>query len=80
MIPWKERADKAMPIRIRHCGHATRSSLQIVLEKKAIAAGRTQLIDLSGEPPGTRTQGPRLKSTDTAEENQCDHYSEPSDE
>jgi hypothetical protein len=34
----------------------------------------------SGEPPGTRTQGPRLKSTTTAEENQCDDSSEPSNE
>ena len=37
-------------------------------------------LNLSGEPPGTRTQGPRLKSTDTGEENQHDDSSQPSDE
>lgn len=33
-----------------------------------------------GEPPGTRTQGPRLKSTNTSEGNQCDDSSKPSNE
>ena len=33
-----------------------------------------------GEPHGTRTQGPRLKSTTTVEENQYDDSSEPSNE
>jgi hypothetical protein len=37
-------------------------------------------IVLSGEPPGTRTQGPRLKSTTTDEENQYDDSSKASDE
>jgi len=44
-------------------GHTTRSSVPFVLWiVKVVAAGRTQVPDLSGEPPGTRTQGPRLKS------------------
>ena len=33
-----------------------------------------------GEPAGTRTQDPRLKSTDTSAINQRDHSSESSDE
>ena len=35
---------------------------------------------LNGEPAGTRTQDPRLKSTSTSEINQQDHSSESSDE
>jgi hypothetical protein len=45
-----------------------------------VAAMAAELFDFGGEPPGTRTQGPRLKSTTTAEENQCDDSSEPSNE
>ena len=39
-----------------------------------------EVITFYGEPPGTRTQGPRLKSTATPEENQYDDSSESSDE
>ena len=33
----------------------------LAYEKKAVAAATPQVADFSGEPPGTRTQGPRLK-------------------
>ena len=42
--------------------------------------GSWKFLFFSGEPPGTRTLGPRLKSTDTGEENQHDDSSQPSDE
>ena len=57
---------------------AFRLSYGLSYERKAVAAAVTQVPDFSGEPPGTRTQGPRLKNTNTAEENQCDDFSEPS--
>src|SRR5215472_3687940 len=42
--------------------------------------GDAEVIEQSGEPPGTRTQGPRLKSTSTPEEYQLDQSSEESDD
>lgn len=43
--------------------------------------GRSVFASTSNvEPPGTRTHGPRLKSTATDEENQCDDSLKPSDE
>ena len=45
-----------------------------------VAAMAAELFDFGGEPPGTRTQGPRLKSTTDDEENQGDEYLEPSNE
>jgi hypothetical protein len=41
---------------------AFRLSYGLSYERKAVAVGVMQVPDLSGEPPGTRTQGPRLKS------------------
>lgn len=43
--------------------------------------GRSVFASTSNvEPPGTRTHGPRLKSTATDAENQCDDSLKPSDE
>src|SRR5262245_54360211 len=42
---------------------AFRLSYGLSYERKAVAAARMHVPDFSGEPPGTRTQGPRLKSS-----------------
>ena len=41
-------------------GHAARSTCPMSNDRIAMAAGSA--YNFSGEPPGTRTQGPRLKS------------------
>jgi len=40
---------------------AFRLSYGLSYDRKAVPAGVMQVPDFSGEPPGTRTQGPRLK-------------------
>ena len=39
---------------------AFKMAYELAYEKKAVAVGTPNLLK-SGEPPGTRTQGPRLK-------------------
>ena len=55
---WNEKLQKA----VTRLDQAFRLSYGLSYVRKVVAAGRTQVPDLSGEPPGTRTQGPRLKS------------------
>jgi integrase len=54
---WDEKLRKA----VTRLDQAFRLSYGLSYERKAVAAVTTQVPDFSGEPPGTRTQGPRLK-------------------
>jgi hypothetical protein len=58
---WDEKLRKA----VTRLDQAFRLSYGLSYERKAVAAALTQVPDFSGEPPGTRTQGPRLKSSNT---------------
>ena len=44
-------------------------------DRRAVAVTAMQVFDIGGEPPGTRTQGPRLKRADETEEDQGDNNS-----
>lgn len=48
-------------------------------DRRTVAAADPNLLK-SGQPLGTRTHGPRLKSTSTLEKNQLDQSSEVSDD
>lgn len=54
---WDEKLREA----VTRLDSAFKIAYEVAYEKKAVAAATTQVADLSGEPPGTRTQGPRLK-------------------
>jgi hypothetical protein len=54
---WDEKLRKA----VTRLDQAFRLSYGFSYERKAVAVARTEVFDFSGEPPGTRTQGPRLK-------------------
>ena len=47
-------------------------AFRLSYERKAVAAAVTQVPDFSGEPPGTRTQGPRLKRANRSITIGCD--------
>jgi hypothetical protein len=49
------------------------SSYETSYGRKAQAAGTAEVIEKIGEPPGTRTQGPRLKRASDSEENHDDN-------
>jgi integrase len=54
---WDEKLRNA----VTRLDQAFRLSYGLSYERKAVAVARTEVSDFSGEPPGTRTQGPRLK-------------------
>ena len=54
---WDEKPRKA----VTRLDEAFRLSYGLSYERKAVAVATTEVFDFSGEPPGTRTQGPRLK-------------------
>ena len=54
---WDEKLRKA----VNQLDKVFRLSYGLSYERKAVVAGPTQVIEFDGEPPGTRTQGPRLK-------------------
>src|SRR5690242_13915877 len=53
--------DRNLRAAVTRLDQTFRLSYGLSYEKKAVAAATAQVPDLSGEPPGTRTQGPRLK-------------------
>jgi integrase len=55
---WDEKLRNA----VTRLDQAFRLSYGLSYERKAVGVARTEVSDFSGEPPGTRTQGPRLKS------------------
>jgi integrase len=54
---WDEKLRNA----VTRLDQAFRLSYGLSYERKAVGVARTEVSDFSGEPPGTRTQGPRLK-------------------
>jgi hypothetical protein len=54
---WDEKLRKA----VTRLDYAFRLSYGLSYDRKVVAACTMQVPDVSGEPPGTRTQGPRLK-------------------
>jgi integrase len=55
---WEQKLREA----VTRLDQAFKLSYGLSYERKAIAAEEAQASDFCGEPPGTRTQGPRLKS------------------
>ena len=53
--------DRKLREAVTRLDHAFRLAYGLSYDKKAFAAATMQILDFSGEPPGTRTQGPRLK-------------------
>lgn len=55
--------DQKLREAVTQLDQAFKMSYGLSYDRKAVVIGSAQVAEFSGEPPGTRTQGPRLKSS-----------------